>query len=93
MIFIDLNIEFIRGILFVKVYGELVLETKNKFIKEIENIIDKTGINRVVIDFQEATCDIEGIKGIKILSKKIDNLTICNLNKRRKIKTLNLLTI
>lgn len=64
--------EFRKGVLFVRLYGSLNLETKEKFNTEVKEVIIESGIRYVVLNIENLT-DItkDGIKELRILKSII----------------------
>jgi len=52
---LNIEYEFKKGFFFVRLYGVLAKDNYNKFIKELNNIITKTGLNKIVINIDNIT--------------------------------------
>ena len=81
---LELDGEFARGILFVTLIGKLTEDTVNIFKNQLLNLINKSGINNLVINMDNIeSVDDKGLKEIKEIEKilKINggNLTMCNI--------------
>lgn len=94
-----INMEFRKGILFVRLKGNLDKTTVNKLNKEVTNLISKNGIRNTVINLNELkTIDIKGINALFYLyelSSKYSGVSmICGLEDEKinnKIKKSRLL--
>ena len=80
---LDIDIEFRRGVLFVRIIGSLVESTKNKLIGEVENLIDKSGITNIVINLDNIEkIDNNGLNSLyelkKVIERENGNIVICN---------------
>lgn len=62
---LDIDVEFRKGILFVRLYGVLDERTVDKLDKEVLNLVKNVGIKNVVFNMENLTSiDITGIKKI-----------------------------
>lgn len=80
---LDIDIEFRRGVLFVRIIGSLIESTKNKFKNEIKNIIDRSGIINIVINLDNVDkIDNNGLNCLyelkEVIEKENGNIVICN---------------
>ena len=67
---LDFDIEFRRGVLFIRIIGSLINETKNKFKKEVENLINISGITNIVINLDNMdVMDENGLYSLNELRK------------------------
>lgn len=72
---LDIQLEYRKGILFIRLFGVLTDETLVKFNNEVKEVIIRAGIKYVVLNVQNLTnINKEGIKQIREL-KKIINKT------------------
>lgn len=90
---LDLNIEFIKGVLFIRVIGDLINKTKNKFEKDINDLLDYSGITNVVINLEQLNMiDDDGINALNDINNYLKqdngNLIICNLEGKYKNNNL-----
>lgn len=75
---LDIDIDSKWGTLFVRLFGTLNKNTKNKLNKEVINLIDNVGINNMVINIQNVyTIDKEGFRTLKNCYKRCDKSLIC----------------
>lgn len=80
---LDIDIEFRRGVLFIRLGGLLINSTKNKLRDEIITLINKSGITNIVINLKDIEAiDESGLNMIFMVKKMIEskegNLVICN---------------
>lgn len=62
---LDIDVEFRKGILFVRLHGVLNGKTADKLDKEVLNLVKNVGIKNVVFNLENLkSIDIEGIKKI-----------------------------
>lgn len=83
---LDMDIEFRRGVLFVRTKGNLTKNKVSVFKDEVFKVINKSGINNIVINFNNIdNLDDEGIKTIydiqELVKRNNGNLVICNMSK------------
>lgn len=80
---LDIDIEFRRGVLFIRLGGILINSTKNKLKDEAITLINKSGITNIVINLRDIeSIDEPGLNMIFLVKKMIEskggNLVICN---------------
>lgn len=80
---LDIDIEFRRGVLFIRLGGLLINSTKNKLRDEVITLINKSGITNIVINLKDIEAiDEPGLNMIfmvkKMIESKSGNLVICN---------------
>lgn len=62
---LEINIEFRKGILFVRLIGELTKETVNKLNYEVTSLIKDNGIRNIVFNITDLNIiDIKGINSL-----------------------------
>lgn len=81
---LDFDIEFRRGVLFVRIVGSLIKGTNNKFKQEIENLINVSGITNIVINLDNMDkMDETGLDSLyelrKIVENQSGNIIVCNV--------------
>jgi len=81
---LDIDAEFRKGVLFIRLVGSLNYKTNLKFEKEIYDLIDKTGINNIVLNLYNVDSidklSFESILKLKnITEKSHGDLVICNI--------------
>ena len=75
---LDINYEFRKGILFIRLCGDLNTDTSHQLRKEISDMIRESGITNVVFNISELnSIDEVGIKDL------YDNLEFCKRNQGR----------
>lgn len=84
---LDIEMEFRRGVLFVRLKGNLIETTNIKFKNEIFKIINRSGITNIVINLENINIvndlGMNTIYEIEALVKsKNGNLVICNMPDR-----------
>lgn len=99
---LDIDVEFRRGVLFVRVIGSLINDTKNKFKQEIENLISISGITNIVVNLDNIiNMDKTGLESLYELKNVVEgengNIVVCNVplkleNKIGIYKTIDELT-
>lgn len=72
---LDINMEFRKGILFVRLIGELTKDTYSKLNDEVTDLIKQNGIRNIV--FNVAELEIIDMKGISFLYY---NYELCSNN-------------
>ena len=73
---LDIETEIFRGVMFVRIKGELSIKTISKWNEEVKNLIDDNGITNVVFNLSLLkNIDIVGINAI------VKSYEICKLNK------------
>ncbi len=82
---LDINMEFRKGILFVRLSGELTKNTVNQLNEEVTKRIEKSGINNVVFNIEELNViDIKGIHALfynyEVCHKGHGKTLLCGLN-------------
>ena len=93
---LDINLEFVYGMLFIRLDGELSKNTYGKLNSCLENMIYNNGLKCFVLNMENLTCiDNVGIK--EIINKYFDiklndgKLVICGYNSKiNKIHNLEL---
>lgn len=96
---LNIDLEFRKGILFIRLDGKLVKNTASKFNEEVNNMIKLNGIRNVVINLSNLEeIDLKGINLIyynyEICRDNKGRLVICglnNLNITNKIRKSHLL--
>lgn len=76
-------LEYRKGILFVRLIGELTKVTSNEYEKDVLNVIKDNGINNIVLNFKDLTkIDYKGISSIYYLYEitKKGNILLCGIN-------------
>lgn len=86
---VDINYEFRKGIMFIRLLGKLTVYNSKKVLENIINIIKEIGIKLVVINLDNIKAiDAYGINSILILNNKLreehDKMFICSNNCFRK---------
>lgn len=76
---LEVKYEYIKGVLFVRLYGILNEENIYLLIKSVKRIIKIGGIQYVVINLENINCIDDGY--IKILTNNMDknNLFLCGI--------------
>lgn len=65
---LNVQLEFRKGVLFVRLHGSLTIDTIDIFNKEVKEVIGKAGIVYVVLNVSGLkSIDSSGIKAIKML--------------------------
>lgn len=88
---LDINMEIRRGILFVRLIGNLNKETSKYFKNEVSNLIEEKGIKYIVINLRQLT-NLDTIGADLILDEyryiaKIDGkVVICGVDDNKKIE-------
>ena len=77
--------EYRKGILFVRLKGELTKDTNLKFQKEVTKRIEKNGIRSVVFNLEELkTIDLKGIHSLfyhyELSKKQKGEVCICGIH-------------
>lgn len=73
---LTINTEFRKGIMFVRLRGELTKDTVGKLDKKVTNIVEKNGICNLV--FNVSNLSVIDYKGV---SKLLYNYELCKKNK------------
>lgn len=81
---LNIDMEFKKGILFIRLEGILNKNTKDKFNNEVVALVLKDGIKMIVVNLDRViSIDYEGIKCLMDLNKIVDDnngrATICSL--------------
>lgn len=82
---ININYEFRKGIMFIRLLGNLTIYNSKKVLENIINIIKQIGIKLVVLNLDNIKAiDAYGINSILILNNKLreehDKMFICSNN-------------
>lgn len=79
---LHIEFEFRKGILFLRLFGELTAKTLHQLKEEVEDIIENSGIHNIVINLKSVIrIDRIGIRGLyeEYLARKDAGLfMICN---------------
>lgn len=92
---LDINIEFRKGIMFVRLIGELNKITVSKLNYEVTDLIKDNGIRNIVLNLEEiVNIDIKGINAIlynyELCKKNRGKILLCGLiNERVREKIKN----
>lgn len=89
---LDINMEFKKGILFIRLEGTLDRNTKDKFNNEVIALVLKDGVRMIVVNLDKVDLiDYEGIKCLDNLNKIVDDnngrSAICSLT-NNKVKSV-----
>jgi len=77
---LNINLEFHKGILFVRLDGILDKTTIDKLDVEVTNLIKENGIRNIVFNISNLnSIDCDGI------NKLLDNYKLCKLNKGKSL--------
>lgn len=77
---LSINIEFHKGILFIRLDGELTKNTIDKLKNDVTNMIKDNGIRNIVFNMSNLNCiDYYGINAL------LNNYEICHNNKGRSL--------
>ena len=77
---LNINLEFHKGILFVRLDGILDKTTIDKLDVEVTNLIKENGIRNIVFNISNLnSIDCDGI------NKLLDNYELCKLNKGKSL--------
>lgn len=82
---LEINMEFRKGILFIRLSGQLNEKTVEKLEKEVTELVTENGIRNLVFNLEEVTnIDMKGInallKNYKVCKKNDGKTLICNLD-------------
>lgn len=82
---LDINIEFRKGILFVRLSGELSKNTVDKLNNEVTNLIKDNGIRNIVFNINSLNMiDIKGINALlynyEIIRNNNGRSCVCGMN-------------
>lgn len=79
---LHIEFEFRKGILFLRLFGELTAKTLHQLKEEVEDIIENSGIHNIVINLKSVIrIDRVGIRGLygEYLTRKEEGLfMLCN---------------
>jgi len=77
---LNINLEFHKGILFVRLEGNLNKDTVKKLESEVTNLIKENGIRNIVFNVSNLIyIDLDGINGL------LSNYEICKFHKGRSL--------
>ena len=96
---LDINIEFRKGIMFVRLTGELNKKTVSKLNYEVTDLVKDNGIRNIVLNLKEiVNIDIKGINALlynyELCKKNRGKILLCGLTNemvREKIKNNRIL--
>lgn len=82
---LNINMEFRKGILFIRLSGVLNEKTVEKLKEEVTQLVSKQGIRNLVFNLEEVrNVDIKGINGLlenyQICKKNDGKTLVCNLD-------------
>lgn len=82
---LDIDMEFRKGVLFVRLKGELTKDTVDTLNEEVTKRVEKNGINNVVFNIEElSVIDIKGIHALfynyEVCHKGHGKTLLCGLN-------------
>lgn len=82
---LEINMEFRKGILFIRLIGQLNEKTVEKLEREVTELVKENGIRNLVFNLEEVTnIDINGInallKNYKLCKKNDGKTLVCNLD-------------
>ena len=91
---LDIDIMSKMGILFVRLSGMLTSSTKHKLKREVISLVDKVGINNIVINIQNLiSIDESGLKMLIMCYKQCSKALLCvNYNQINYVSGLNYVT-
>ena len=91
---LEIDIDSKMGILFVRLFGKLTKETRRKINDEVITLINKVGIQNIVLNIQNLNLiDESGIKTLEKCYRICNKSYICaNPNQLKKLKKLNIVT-
>lgn len=79
---LHIEYEFRKGVLFLRLFGELTIKTLHKLKEEVEDIIENSGIYNIVINLKSVIrIDRVGIQGLyeEFLNRKENGIfMLCN---------------
>ena len=85
---LDINMEFKKGILFIRLEGTLDRNTKDKFNNEVIALVLKDGVRMIVVNLDKVDLiDYEGINLNKIVDDNNGRSAICSLT-NNKVKSV-----
>lgn len=90
---LNIDLEFRKGILFIRLDGKLIKTTVNKFNEEVNNMIKINGIRNAVINVSELNeIDLKGINSLyysyEICRNNKGRLIMCGLNNLNIVKKI-----
>lgn len=82
---LDINMEFRKGILFIRLKGELNVKTTSKLEEEVTQLVSENGIRNLVFNLEEVNnIDVKGIdallKNYRLCKQNDGKTLICNLD-------------
>lgn len=82
---LEINMEFRKGILFIRLIGEITEKTASKLESEVTELVEETGIHNLVFNLEGVTnIDIKGINALlenyNICKKNDGKTLVCNLD-------------
>lgn len=82
---LEINMEYRKGILFVRLSGKLTKNTIKKFQEEVTNRVEKNGIYSIVFNLEELKeIDLKGIHGLfyhyELSRQKKGKICICGIH-------------
>lgn len=91
---LKIDMEFRKGILFIRLIGKLNKKTVNTFNNEIIPVILKHGLKYIVVNFDKlSSIDINGIEALIELSDLVSRwngkTTLCSINENVKANLYN----
>ncbi len=90
---LNITVSFKKGIMFVRLIGELTYKTKSIFKKEVSDFIDSCQVKMVIYNFLSIrSIDEDGVELLKKEAKKTKSF-ICHINEnsiREKLKQFKL---
>lgn len=81
---LNIDIEFRRGVLFIRLFGNLIDTTKKKLKDEVINLINRSGITNIVINLENINnIDQSGLDMLWTLKSLIEakngRIILCNM--------------
>jgi len=82
---LEINMEFRKGILFIRLNGQLNEKTVDKLEREVTELVKENGIRNLVFNLEDVTnIDINGInallKNYKLCKQNDGKTLVCNLD-------------
>ncbi len=82
---LEIEMEFIKGILFIRLDGKLNGETSNKLYEDVSEMIFDNGIRNIVFNLENISeIDVNGINSLiynyELCKKNHGDSIICNIN-------------
>lgn len=89
MILLETLLEYRKGVLFIRIIGDLTKDTYQKLKDDVNKMIKDNQLNNVVLNFQELKkIDIKGVNTIlyiyELVSKSKGKIFMCNINEENK---------